>query len=623
MAMSFTKWRGGRWLTRVAVGRGVVVLGSSWTGVNGLPTCLSGGGGLLAVGLAIVVGCNGCASIARGHDVAPRLRAVTSIAELSVTSGDEDGEVVLSWDDASNAAAYRIAWIRQSKRIAGDEAGFRFAYATSESSVNKGRYSYTLTGLKPGREYYFVVNPIRPRDVPVLEQGVVLELPDDVKARIGLIRNEPGAFPGYTLFGTRGGSSFLVDNEGRMVHEWSREDGLNFYNSKLLPNGDLMGDNGDELQRIDPAGNVVWRYSPPDKSHHDHLLLPNGNVLLLLVGRKSRDEVIAAGGNPAFVHDDGLDCDYIVEIQPAPDSGGKIVWQWSPWDHLIQDYDADKPNYGVVADHPERIDINYLLLQLGKTGRLKDNRSDWLHANTIAYHAEANQILLLARNYSEIWVVDRSTTAAEAAGRQGGDYGRGGDLLYRWGNPRAHRAGTAADQRLFWPHNAHWIAPELPGGGNILLFNNGDEFEGFYRDYSEILEVDYPLGDDRFGAWPAGQRLPPERSTWRYSAEPASELLSYRVSGAQRLPNGNTLIVAGGQGVIFEVTATGEEVWRYVSPIVYGERWFQGDPIPMDRGHGPVQFWGNMIYRALRYAPDYPGLRDIDLTPKGPIERYR
>ena len=446
---------------------------------------------------------------------------------------------------------------------------------------------------------------------------------EEVATPIGLIHNKPGAFAGYTLFEARRGSSFLIDNEGQMIHDWKLAGGGRLFNPKLLPNGDLMVIREGEIQRIDPAGNVVWRYSPPDAPHHDHLLLPNGNVLLLLVGRKSRDEVIAAGGNPAFAHDDGLDCDYVIEVRPAPDSGGEIVWQWSPWDHLIQDCDADKPNYGVVSDHPERIDLNYLLLQLGKTVRLRGIRSDWLHANAIDYHAEANQILLLARNYSEIWVVDHSTTEEEAAGRQGGDYGRGGDLLYRWGNPRAHRAGTAADQRLFWPHNAHWIAPELPGGGNILLFNNGDEFEGFYRDYSEILEVDYPLGDNRFGAWPAGQRLPPERSTWRYSAESASEFLSYRLSGAQRLPNGNTLIAAGEQGTVFEVTASGKEVWRYVSPVVNGERWFQGDPIPVNTDRIPSPGWGNMIYRALRYAPDYPGLQNIDLTPKGSIERYR
>ena len=222
--------------------------------------------------------------------------------------------------------------------------------------------------------------------------------------------------------------------------------------------------------------------------------------------------MVAAGGNPAFVHPDGLKYDYIIEVRPAPPDGGEIVWQWSVWDHLIQDFDAGKPNYGVVADHPELVDLNFILLQLDRTGRLSDsNKWDWLHANAIDHHAEADQVLILARNFSEIWVVDHSTTPEQSAGHRGGNYGRGGDLLYRWGNPRAHRAGTAADQRLFRPHNAHWIAPGLPGAGNILVFNNGDEFEGFFRDHSSVLELDYPLADGRFGAWPPGRRPPPDR----------------------------------------------------------------------------------------------------------------
>ncbi len=79
--------------------------------------------------------------------------------------------------------------------------------------------------------------------------------------------------------------------------------------------------------------------------------------------------------------------------------------------------------------------------------------------------------MLSPRHYSELWVIDHSTTAEEAAGEKG-------DLLYRWGNPRAYRAGTVSDQQLFWAHNTHWIAPGLPGEGNVLVFNNGDEFQG-------------------------------------------------------------------------------------------------------------------------------------------------
>ena len=84
------------------------------------------------------------------------------------------------------------------------------------------------------------------------------------------------------------------------------------------------------------------------------------------------------------------------------------------------------------------------------------------------------------------------------------------------------------------------------------------------------------------------------------------------------------LIASGQQGVIFEVTASGGEVWRYVSPAVGEERWFQGDPMPVDR-QLPSPRWKlvNFLYRAVRYPPDYSGLQAFDLTPKGTIERYR
>ena len=66
--------------------------------------------------------------------------------------------------------------------------------------------------------------------------------------------------------------------------------------------------------------------------------------------------------------------------------------------------------------------------------------------NSVAYHPELDQIVLSVLGFSEIWIIDHGTTTAEAAGHTGGRSGKGGDLLYRWGNPRAYRAGSAVDQ---------------------------------------------------------------------------------------------------------------------------------------------------------------------------------
>ena len=95
-----------------------------------------------------------------------------------------------------------------------------------------------------------------------------------------------------------------------------------------------------------------------------------------------------------------------------------------------------------------------------------------MHTNSVAYNEEFDQIILSNRGTSEIWIIDHSTTTEVAATHEGGNSEKGGDLLYRWGNPIAYRAGTENDQMLFGQHDAHWIASGLQGEGNILIFNN-------------------------------------------------------------------------------------------------------------------------------------------------------
>ena len=216
--------------------------------------------------------------------------------------------------------------------------------------------------------------------------------------------------------------------------------------------------------------------------------------------------------------------------------------------------------------------------------------------------------------------MDHSATQKEAAGRTGGRSGRGGDLLYRWGNPRAYRAGTTAQQQLFWPHSAHWIPAGLPGAGNILVFNNGDEFEGFERNYSTVVEFEYPLADGKAPA--RGEPPPPRRPLWEYVGDPPESFFSQRTSSTQRLANGNTLVLAGLQGTVFEVTPAGETVWRYVSPLDATVALAQGDPVPITRRRNRW-VWANMLFRVRKYAPDHPGLEGLDLTPKGALVRDR
>ena len=421
--------------------------------------------------------------------------------------------------------------------------------------------------------------------------------------------NEPESFPGYTLFRPKGKKVYLLDNQGQIVHQWEFARAPHF--ARLLANGNLLTSvrgGVNNIQEVDPTGKVLWEYSAPGQ-HHDFLKMPNGNVLLLINDRKSAAAVIARGGNPEAI-DWGLELDYIVEVRPTGPASGEIVWEWTVWDHLIQDFDARRPNYGPVADHPERVDLNYRL------------NSGWLHINSIDYNPELDQIALSVRNLGELWIIDHSTTRAEAAGHSGGNGGRGGDLLYRWGNPEAYRAGTAADQQLFRPHNVHWIEPGLPGAGNLLLFNNGDEAAGKARLYSSIDEIAPPWDGSNYRLEP---RKPPSpaRPAWTYTTPKPEDWYSPRQSGVQRLPNGNTLICSSRTGTIFEVTPAGQVVWGYISPWLRAGPLRPGDPMPLHNFSSNAsgwETWLNIFYRAYRYAPDYPGLQYLDLPPDDPME---
>ena len=75
----------------------------------------------------------------------------------------------------------------------------------------------------------------------------------------------------------------------------------------------------------------------------------------------------------------GLWPEHIVEVDTDTDS---IVWEWHTWDHLIQDYDSTKSNFGIIAEHPERININF------PQGGPLSHGGDWLHINSIDYNAD-------------------------------------------------------------------------------------------------------------------------------------------------------------------------------------------------------------------------------------------
>ena len=442
---------------------------------------------------------------------------------------------------------------------------------------------------------------------------------------IGLVQNEPDSVEGYTLIaGNLDHKVYLIDHSGDKVHTWTRDGGVNIFSAKLLENGNLMSllerrnIAGTGVAEIDSMGRTIWEYWDPRRLHHDFVPLSNGNVLLLSIEARTPEEAVAAGANPDYVDPKGLRYDKLIEIKPAGTDRGDILWEWSPWDHLIQDHSPDQANYGTIADHPGRIDINYTLKLSHASGKGTYN---WMHANAIDYNPDLDQIMLSARQFSELWVIDHSITTEEAVSEKG-------DLLYRWGNPQIYQAGTVDDQQLFWQHNTHWIPDGLPGEGNILIFNNGNEVRGFRRYHSSMDEIIPPRFDGNAYQKDPHSAFGPDLPTWSYTAENPREFYAHVISGVQRLPNGNTLITDGPKGTVFQVTPDGTTVWKYISPILQGGTLLhQGDGIPIihteQTPYGPQHLLENELYRVEWYPPDYPGLQEYDLTPQGPIEPTR
>lgn len=433
---------------------------------------------------------------------------------------------------------------------------------------------------------------------------------------MGLILNTPDAYAGYTLFEQLiYPTTYLINNEGRIVHTWENHDFPTGNMSYIQDNGDLLratdpggnpvfvaGGDAGMVQRLDWDGVKLWEFLYSDETvrhHHDIAPMENGNVLLLAWEYRTGVQSIAAGRNPALLTDGELWPEHIVEVEPVGATGGNIVWEWHLWDHLVQDFDSTQANFGVVGDHPELLDVNTVL----------NGGADWLHANAIDYNEDLDQVLISSPFLSEFFVIDHGTTTSEAAVHSGGPRGMGGDILYRWGNPENYDRGTATERTLYRQHDVHWIKSGLPGAGNILIFNNGVTRPG--GNYSTADEVATSV--DMNGDYPTpapGVPHAPAAALWSYTDTPPGDLFSGFISGVQRQPNGNTLICSGANGTFLEVKlGTEEDVWRYINPVNSGG--------PQMQGNIPV---GNTTFRAHRYALDFVGFTGRDLTPGPPVE---
>jgi hypothetical protein len=447
---------------------------------------------------------------------------------------------------------------------------------------------------------------------------------------VGLFSNDSTkTFKGYTLFAPKQNKmTYLINNEGRKVHEWKASTYPPGQAVYLLESGNLLrtcmtpgnlgtgGGEGGRIEEYNWNDSLVWylNYSTTAyMQHHDIKRLPNGNIIMLVVEKKTLAEIIAAGFDtskiqePDFNQKQILLPDCVIEIHPTSPSGGTVVWEWHVWDHLIQNFNSAKLNYGVPSAHPELIDA---------AGDHKNLPLFWNHMNSIDYNPALDQIALSVRGNSEVWIIDHSTTTLEAKGHTGGIRGKGGDLLYRWGNPVTYGAGTISDAKYYQQHDVEWVKTGCPGAGNLTCFNNG-----VGRNYSTIDEITPPVDSSGNYTIVSGSAFGPKNLTWTYQATPPTSLYAQDISGAHRLPNGNTLIDQGTLGRFLEVTSAGELVWEYINPVSASGPLDQGSYIPDDPTHPGEKL--NSVFRIYRYAPDYTAFNGKDLTPGDYIELYQ
>ena len=373
---------------------------------------------------------------------------------------------------------------------------------------------------------------------------------------------------GYTIFtpyevGGLGTSTYLLNTEGETIHTWEHEqnpasmpylmpDSSIIY-PHIVENASMMaGGFGGGIQIISWDGTLIWEYEISNtdfQHHHDIEPLSNGNILVIAWERKTATEAYSLGREEIDNPINQMWSEVIFELEPIGDDAVNIVWEWHLWDHLIQDVDAQYPNFDNISEHPELFNINE-----GIVGSPTASHGDWFHINAIDYNEALDQIVFSSRLQDEIFIIDHSTTSEEAATHSGGHCGKGGDFLYRWGNPQNYLRGDESNQRLDDQHGINWIPSSYPGAGNLILFNNL-----YSQSLSAVFELESPLNEngcyDILDNEPFGPLEPIWMHTEVYYAD--------RQSGAFRLGNGNTLITDANSVRIIEVNIEGDIQWEY------------------------------------------------------------
>jgi hypothetical protein len=401
------------------------------------------------------------------------------------------------------------------------------------------------------------------------------------------------AWNGFTVLSLLGTPAVVVlDMNGREVWRWRDYNLLPGGPARVLPGGVVVASVSTFPGHLESralvartfAGAETWRFEHAEpialdgkmvwsaRQHHDWQLssFPAGYYSPQFTPRLAGSSVLllthSSHVDPAIA-DVGLDDDRLIELDPA----GKVTWQWRAGDHIDE-----------FALTPA---VRAAIRRAGK----KDG-FDWFHMNSAAYlgpnkwfaggdkRFDPRNVIISSRQASVIAIVSRA-----------------GKVVWQLGPDATASPETKALGQIIGQHNVTMIPQGLPGAGDLLLFDNGGA--AGYGDPSPIS----PGGDTIYQR--AGSRvleIDPVKLelVWSYAAP---NFYSFNISGAQRLPNGDTLITEGTQGRVFEITPKGEIVWEYVAPP----------------GEGPRA--SNAVYRAYRIP--YAWLPQVAKPAETPVAR--
>ncbi len=384
------------------------------------------------------------------------------------------------------------------------------------------------------------------------------------------------------------GRGILFANDGEQVHQWQDEEAIRWLRCQLQPNGDVIvlgvepkaggrpGGNDSYpdayIARLTWDGEVLWRNSLP--AHHDVEMTPGGDVLVLTQERRSapeqtqwsmRDnslELFSGTGEfkralsvydfladkPDLVQiarvdslrksmqadqkessaSEEADGDYGDQEPQDSESGADVNKQARTHEPDSSDAASPKRDLNSIAEAGKQAGTDFV----EELGDMLERRKpataravDLLHCNGVEWmpHSELsalgepygdNRVLVTVRHQDLVAIVDWETR----------------EMVWAWGQ-----------DELEGPHEGTWLR-----NGNILIFDNGIRSRG----YSRVLEVN-----------PRNNEV-----VWEYQSDPPQKFFTKARGTAQELENGNILIASSGNGEAFEVTRSGEVVWRWLNP---------------------------------------------------------